>query len=312
LRAAWLAAALAVLALAGCKAETSTLSGEAIVSGIPWPAGEEARYRLLDGDEEKGSGVLTIDSQGGRVTFRQEFESADFRDEVVAVADAATMEPQSIERVIDGPEGERRWEVRYEGAAATIVQKSAEDEREDKVSVPTSSYDSWTDVFLWRTIDFRDGYESSYSDVLAATLAKPQVISQTLRVRGKETVEVPAGRFEAWRLEISSDEGSQQAWYANTAERPLVRYDNGSLVFELVSLSSPAGQGAGEGDAVGTAWKGGEGRGSALPPTSAINSKKTTNAARSTRTGQSTRSWSMRRIADTERPCLAAFGGYNS
>ena len=238
MRAALLIAALALLALAlaGCKSETATLSGEAIVSDIPWPASEDARYRLLDGDDEKGSGVLTIDSQGGRVTFRQAFESEDFKDEAEAVADSATMEPQSVRRVIDGPEGKRTWDVDYKDAAASIVQSSATDKREDEIAVPTRSYDSWTDVFLWRTIDFRDGYETSYSDVLSATLARPQVISQTVRVKGKETVKVPAGTFEAWRLEIGSDDGSQEAWYADTAARPLVRYDNGSLVFELLSL----------------------------------------------------------------------------
>jgi hypothetical protein len=47
---------------------------------------------------------------------------------------------------------------------------------------------------------------------------------------------VPAGTFEAWRLEIRSEDGSQEAWYADTATRPLVRYDNGSLMFELLSL----------------------------------------------------------------------------
>jgi hypothetical protein len=62
------------------------------------------------------------------------------------------------------------------------------------------------------------------------------VISQKLEVRGKETVEVPAGTFEAWRLKISSGDGDQTAWYADTPERPLVRYDNGRQVFELLSL----------------------------------------------------------------------------
>lgn len=227
---------LAALTLAGCKPGTTSLSGEAIVSDIPWPAGEEARYRLMDGDDEKGSGILTIDSEGGRVTFRQAFESENFKDETEAVADSATMEPQSVRRVIDGPEGERRWEVEYKDAAASVVQRSEEGERQDNLSVPTRSYDSWTDVFLWRTIDFRDGYEASYSDVLSATLARPQVISQTVRVDGKETVTVPAGTFEAWRLEIRSDDGSQEAWYADTGTRPLIRYDNGSLMFELLSL----------------------------------------------------------------------------
>jgi len=238
LRAVLLIAALSLAApaLAACSSATTTLSGEAIVSDIPWPASEQARYRLMDGDKDKGSGVLTIDSQGGRVTFRQAFESEEFQDEVVAVTLAATMQPQSVQRVIDGPDGERRWEVLYEGGGAKVVQNSEDDERQDNLSVPTRSYDSWTDVFLWRTMDFRDGYEASYADVLSATLARPQVISQTVRVSGKETVEVPAGTFEAWRLEIRSEDGSQEAWYADTATRPLVRYDNGSLVFELLSL----------------------------------------------------------------------------
>ena len=229
-------AALALLALAGCKSETTTLSGEAIVSDTPWPASEEAHYRLMDGDEVQGDGLLRITSVNGLLTLRQEFESEEFHDEVVAVTLAGTMQPQSVQRVIDGPDGKRRWEVLYEGGVAKVVQHSEDDERQDNLSVPTRSYDSSTDVFLWRTMDFRDGYEASYSDVLSATLARPQVISQTVRVMGKETVVVPAGTFEAWRLEIRSDDGSQEAWYADTDTRPLVRYDNGSLVFELLSL----------------------------------------------------------------------------
>jgi len=238
LRAGLLLAALslAATALAACSSETTTLSGEAIVSDVPWPASEQARYRLMDGDDEKGSGALTIDSEGGRVTFRQTFESGSFNDEVEAVVDGSTMAPESVSRVIDGPEGKRHWEVAYGDAAASVVQSSEADERRDDISVPTRAYDSWTDVFLWRTIDFRDGYEASYADVLSATLARPQVISQTVRVKGKETVKVPAGSFEAWRLEIRSADGSQEAWYADSAARPLIRYDNGSLVFELLSL----------------------------------------------------------------------------
>ena len=227
---------LAATALAACSSETATLSGQAIVSSIPWPSSEQARYRLMDGNDERGSGVLTVASQDGGVTFRQAFENEDFSDEAEAVADSATLEPRSVQRVIDGPDGKRHWEVTYGESSATVVQTSEKDRREDDVSVPTRAYDSWTDVFLWRTIDFRDGYEASYSDVLSATLARPQVISQTLRVKGKETVEVPAGTFEAWRLEIRSADGKQEAWYADTATRPLVRYDNGSLVFELLSV----------------------------------------------------------------------------
>jgi hypothetical protein len=223
------------LAMAACQEETSTLSGEDIVSNIPWQAPEEARYRLLDGEELRGSGVLRIESDDEETTFTQEFKSEEFRDEVVAVADAQTLRARSVQRVIEGPEGPRRWQVEYRDSTALVIQRSEDDERRDDVSAPSHSYDSWTDIFLWRTIDFHEGYQATYADVLSATLAEPQVISQTLEVTGKETVEVPAGSFDTWRLEIRSSGGKQKAWFADDEARTLVRYDNGDLVFELLS-----------------------------------------------------------------------------
>ncbi len=222
--------------MVACESETVVLSGQTVVSSIPWEAPEEARYRLMDGDEIKGSAILRIDFQDGKVSFTQEFESEEFSDEVEAVADSETMRPRSVQRVVSGPEGARRWQVQYEDSTAFVVQRTEDDDRRDEITVPTRSYDSWTDVFLWRTIDFREGFEATYADILSATLAKPQVISQALKVTGKETVEVPAGTFKTWRLEIRSPDGTQRAWYADTETRPLVRYDNGSLTFELLSL----------------------------------------------------------------------------
>jgi hypothetical protein len=56
-------------------------------------------------------------------------------------------------------------------------------------------------------------------------------------VKEKEDVQVPAGNFQAWRLEIRSGGRTQKAWYADDARRTLVRYDNGELVFELESIN---------------------------------------------------------------------------
>ena len=238
LRACLVFAPLLALAYAAgaCESETSILSQQDVVAAIPWTAPEEARYRLVDGDEVTGSGLLRIELQDGEFTFSQEFESGEFRDEIVAVADAATIRPRSVDRTIDGPDGRRRWQVEYENNTAVVVQRTEDDERTDEVTAPTQFYDSWTDLFVWRTIDFREGYEATYADVLSATLVKPQVISQTLKVTGTETVEGPAGTFQAWRLEIRSSGLTQKAWYADTEKRPLVRYDNGSQVFELISM----------------------------------------------------------------------------
>lgn len=227
-----------MLTLSACGDEAVNFVGQDVVAGIPWILPEEARYRLLDGDEVKGSAVLRIElGEAGGVTFRQAFQGGEFKDEVVAEAAEETMRPASVQRVIEGPEGARRWEVTYSGSRALVVQRSKDDERTDELSVPTHSYDSSSDVFLWRTIDFSVGYEATYVDVLTATLAKPQIVSVTLRVKAKETVEVPAGSYEAWRVEIRSSGRTQKAWYADDGRHTLVRYDNGDLVFELLSVS---------------------------------------------------------------------------
>jgi len=221
-----LALSLLALALSACTSDAVNFVGQDVVTRIPWSAPEEARYRLLDGDEIEGTAVLRIEGgEGDRVVFRQEFEGGEFKDEVVAVVAAATMRPASVERVIEGPEGARRWEVSYSGGQALVVQRSEDAERTDDLAVPSHSYDSASDVFLWRTIDFSVGYEATYVDILTATLAKPQIISVTLKVTGKERVEV---RFSG---------RTQKAWYAEDDRRTLVRYDNGDLVFELLSVS---------------------------------------------------------------------------
>jgi hypothetical protein len=99
--------------------------------------------------------------------------------------------------------------------------------------VPEHAYDNDTSLFLWRTLPFADGYEASYVTIITNRRNRQDVV---LNVRGKETVTVPAGTFECWRLEISTENARQIAWYADTPSRPLVKYDNDrAVIFELTS-----------------------------------------------------------------------------
>jgi hypothetical protein len=102
--------------------------------------------------------------------------------------------------------------------------------------VPNTHYDSWTDLFLWRTIDFKEGFETRYADVLSCNPRESEVITMVLEVKGVEHVTVPAGSFEVWHLEVSSDGTDQDAWYSTEDSRVLVKYDNGPQVFELTSV----------------------------------------------------------------------------
>jgi len=222
-----------------CSGGEDDLVAREIVSEIPWTGPETFEYRLLQGDDVKGSGALTLSVTTTTFVMEQAFEipEEEILDSISAEVEADTLRPRRVERVIDGPEGERRCEAAYAENTVTVAQRAGEDERTDTLSVPTPHYDSWSDLFLWRTVEFFEGQELKYVDVLSCSLAKPDILSVVLKVKEKEDVEVPAGTFQAWRLEIRSGGRTQKAWYADDERRTLVRYDNGDLVFELESTN---------------------------------------------------------------------------
>ncbi len=232
------ALAFAATLAAACSSDSGSIVAQDVVSAIPWTESETAHYRLLQGDDVIGSGELSLSEQGdGLTVFDQKFEIPDqeVTDSVSVTADSETLRPTSVTRLIDGPEGKRTCEAKYQDAAVNIEQHSDTDQRTDTLAVPVKSYDTWVDIFLWRTLRFAEGYEIKYAGVLSCSLTKPDLISEVLDVKRLETVTVPAGTFEAWRLEIRSGGRTQKAWYTNDETRTLVRYDNGDLVFELES-----------------------------------------------------------------------------
>ncbi len=227
-----------LLFVAACGGGGDLSGNTHVISDIPWSVPETASYRILNGDDVVGSGVLRIEDREAGLLLSQDFQATDeqISDDVSVLADPLTLQPQTVSRTIDGPEGKRICDTRYEGSKATVDQRSGNDERKDVLQLPANSFDTWGDLFLWRTLDFRDGFDVTYNGVLTCSLVKPDVISVVLVVKGLETVEVPAGTYRAWRLEIRSGGETTHVWYADDGRRTLVRYDNGQHVFELESV----------------------------------------------------------------------------
>jgi hypothetical protein len=178
--------------------------------------------------------VHTIATTGNETTLTTRYESPNGNsDTTTVVVDAATLKPVSSLREIqnDNPDDEDRITVAYTDDGATI--STGDGDKQSGMSVDEHSYDNDTSLFLWRTIAFAEGYESSYITVITNRRDDQQVV---LRVTGKETITVPAGQFDAWRLEVVTSNARQVAWFADTPEKPMVRYDNDrETVFELTS-----------------------------------------------------------------------------
>jgi len=61
--------------------------------------------------------------------------------------------------------------------------------------------------------------------------SRPQVREEMLRLVALDPVQVPAGRFDAWKVLIGDDKA---AWYTSGSQPKLLRYDDGMSIYSLV------------------------------------------------------------------------------
>ncbi|MCH7484490.1 MAG: DUF3108 domain-containing protein [Chloroflexi bacterium] len=278
-----IAALASVLLLAACAEDN--IRATDIVTRIPWPDEERATYRVLDDDgEEVGALVMTVASERSDTYLLGQsfsFPEAGFTNEAEVTVARADLQPRRTTYVIDGPDGVASCTALYEGSDVIVTNVREDGELTDTLDVPNIAYDSWSDLFIWRTINFSQGFDIEYADIVACQApAPPQRLAVKLEVTGGETIEVPAGTFDTWRVEIDAGR-DQKAWFTTDDAHILVRYDNGDQIFELIEYS---GNGS-------LTWRVGVGLGIgvASPPTSAMHSTNITNAARIASTSQATR-----------------------
>jgi hypothetical protein len=202
-----------------------------VAGSVPWPDSESLTYAVKDKrGADLGKIVLAVDGQGSNTKLSQRFEGQSTRDDTTVVVNGTTLKPVSSSREITTARDKERIEVTYTPNGALIKQG---DEKQSGLSVPEHAYDNDSSLFLWRTLKFEPGYKASYVSVITNRRTRQTV---HLEVIGKETVRVPAGAYEAWKLQVKAKGVTQLAWYADTAARPLVRYDNDNgLIYELES-----------------------------------------------------------------------------
>lgn len=210
-----------------------------IVTSIPWADQESADYLLLDpnGGEVCGEGTLAIERIGDQYELSLRFESEGNTDVTTVLVDAETLQPASVRRVrlIDGDSEIVEAEYDDVEKVIRIVELIGDDRREIPRRLDEERYfDNETSLFLWRTIRFEEGYETSYETVLANQGGSQRTVR--LRVDSIEQITVPAGTFDAWRVEIVAGDVNQIAWFTQTPEHYLLQYHNSVQIFQLNSL----------------------------------------------------------------------------
>ncbi len=101
------------------------------------------------------------------------------------------------------------------------------------------AYDNEQVLFLLRCLPLREGYWTAFNifPVQGAT-----VVECRIKVTGKETVKVPAGSFECYRMDLEvyaagTRSLQHELWFSADPHRYLVKYDSRQAVMELVEVA---------------------------------------------------------------------------
>lgn len=227
-------AAFAALALAACTGRAAP-PAERVFLGPPWTGDERLVYDLLAGGREPyGTCVLEtdVDFEPGKTKLSRLCSDGAglHRDDGISIVDSQTLEPVSSERIQVGG-GENRHISFTATYADTVVTFEANRDgtvrqTERPLPQPTEEnpdpafYDDETMLWLIRGIDLRTGYEGTYRNASAATVA---VFDVTVYVEAEEEVTVPAGTFLTARMRISTATTTQFAWVEVAAPHRLIK-----------------------------------------------------------------------------------------
>ena len=244
----WTAALLALLALPALACATGGAGSgdtEDIVRAVPFEDGERLVYELVDADGVVvGRGVFTTTARDDAFELIQTYDEAatpsgerPIIDVATVVVDAATLRPRTSGRTIQrrDPSDDESYEATYGAGGAeaqlVITQLSGGDERTREVELRDHHYDSQSSLWIWRAIALGEGFEANYVSVNPRDASQ---VTARLVLVDRQTIEVPAGSFDTWRLQVRNGRDTRIAWIHVEPPHEIVQWDNGTLFLRLV------------------------------------------------------------------------------
>ncbi|RLT27036.1 MAG: DUF3108 domain-containing protein [Chloroflexi bacterium] len=220
-----------------CGPGASGAKAEPIVGSVPFADGERLTYSIrADLGASGGKGTLSVRRDGANLRLEQRYEEVSppagvtpNTDTTTVVAGAGDLRPTSMLREQSGRDQSHRYAADY-AADGKTVSVSQDTDKPKSIPVPEIIYDNESSLWLWRTLVLADGYHARYVSLDAVGKTRQTV---DLTVTGKQNIIVPAGTFEAWRLQVRNGRATRVAWINVAAPHQIVQWDNGAQVFQL-------------------------------------------------------------------------------
>jgi hypothetical protein len=202
------------------------------LAAAPWSNGETTNYQWLDdaSGSQIGTSTITISLQTANWYIKEMDTIGQLEQTIEMTISVGTLEPVSEQKSIKSPGNDIQLTSTYSEGKADISAVVNGTTKTASVDVPENAIDNDQLLMTLRALPFSEGYKVSYVIVNTMNATK---IDGTFTVQPHEMVTVPAGTFDAWKVDMVFGQTTQYAWYGVDSPHQLVKYDNGSTQMVL-------------------------------------------------------------------------------
>lgn len=239
-------AAASLAFMGGCSSVNAPEAHPAVFLRVPWTGVESLKYELV---ESRGatSGTCTLethpDFEAGRTKLSQLCDDGGpHRDDRQAIVDAKTLAPIFTVRTItnETKATTTTFEASYGGDSAQL--KADTDGRNSNTTrtKPTANakvpepawYDDESLFWVMRGITLTSGFKASYTNL---NPGNGRVFNVDIEVQSQESVKVPAGEFQAWKIKVKTESITQFFWVEVAAPNRVIKARIERIVYELLA-----------------------------------------------------------------------------
>ncbi len=209
------------------------LPGKFVLGPVPWVDGERLQLNIM---AASGADI-------GTVEYRADLMQNVSGRKVWRIGARLMAGPQSVSTVDVEPDTFRPissyWkhsmlgEVTGTYRAGEVVIQRLGTAQPTTVPVDGPVVDNEEAMHLMRRLPLQVGYRTTLPVI--TSLGGGTVISISLEVQGKETIEVPAGKFDCFKVHLGTV--NQDFWLSNDAHRYLVKFEAGPITAALMSIT---------------------------------------------------------------------------
>ncbi len=197
---------------------------------VLWQDGEASLYRIIvDGDEYAGTvryDITRDDAVDGTDgwTIRREVVARGDNEIAEVKTTGPYLKPFSADLSRTNSQGTETVSTRYRNGQVDMQLTTAGDVADPlQKDIPSDARDQRTILMMARLLPLASNYSVRFNSYLPVADLLDRV---TLTVRKQEEVDVPAGSFNTWRVDLDTGDSEVTAWIGVDPPDPLVKYND--------------------------------------------------------------------------------------